>query len=60
MTWLTTATKGVETVVTVRFKPNGGSSQLHLTRAGFPDEQSRKRHADAWPKVLAHLDQRIN
>jgi uncharacterized protein YndB with AHSA1/START domain len=47
MTWLTAATKGAETVVTVGLVPKNGGTQLRLTHAGFPDEESRKRHNDA-------------
>ena len=60
LTWLTAATKGAETVVTVELTPTNTGTQLRLTHASFSDEESRKRHDDAWPKVLAHLDQRVS
>jgi uncharacterized protein YndB with AHSA1/START domain len=59
MTWVTVATQGEETVVTLRLTPSGSGTQLRLTHAGFPSEPSMKRHDDAWPKVLAQMDQRM-
>jgi uncharacterized protein YndB with AHSA1/START domain len=59
LTWLTTATLGAETVVSVELAAQDGGTELTLMHAGLPDEVSRKRHADAWPQMLAQLDERV-
>ena len=56
---MTAATGGVETVVTVELLPAGAGTRLRLVHAGFPDEASCDRHEQAWPLVLAQLDERV-
>ena len=61
MTWVTGAegTKGAETIVTVALKPEGDGARLTLTHQGFPDQPSRLQHENAWPEVLAQLDEKL-
>ncbi|HYD07089.1 MAG TPA: SRPBCC domain-containing protein, partial [Reyranella sp.] len=61
MTWVTGAegTRGAETVVTVRFEPEGRGTRLRLSHAGFADAAARDQHEAAWPMVLEQQDRRL-
>jgi len=45
--------------VTVNLTLHDTGTRLQLAHAGFPDEESRDRHKEAWPNVLVQLDQKI-
>jgi uncharacterized protein YndB with AHSA1/START domain len=59
LVWVTVGTGGHETVVTVTLPPAGDGTLINLNHAGFPSEEARNAHAEAWPQVLAQFDERI-
>ncbi|PCN42338.1 ATPase [Brevibacillus laterosporus] len=61
LTWVTgdKGTKGAETVVTVELESHSNATLLRLSHAGFPDQESRDQHEQAWPLVLEQLNKRM-
>ena len=58
LTWVTDATQGTETVVTLELSAHGAGTAVLLTHAGFPNAATRDRHEKSWPNVLRQWDQR--
>ncbi len=61
LTWVTgnPGTLGAETVITLELSPLNGGTRVKLTHDGFPDEETRDGHEEAWPLALAILDERM-
>jgi uncharacterized protein YndB with AHSA1/START domain len=61
LAWVTGAggTEGAETVVTVELTAVGDGTRIQLTHDGFPHAQARDAHEQAWPSVLAQMEERL-
>jgi uncharacterized protein YndB with AHSA1/START domain len=56
-TWVSEATKGVETVVTLTFQPRGGQTDVTLRHSGVPDDEMGHQHQEGWTWVLSILEE---
>jgi uncharacterized protein YndB with AHSA1/START domain len=58
-TWVTgkSGTDGAETLLRVELEATPSGTLVRLSHRGFYDQAAAKRHVDAWPQVLRHLDE---
>lgn len=54
-TWVSEATKGVESIVTLAMEPRGGETEVTLRHSGVPDDEMGRRHKDGWTWILNTL-----
>lgn len=54
-TWVSEATKGVESIVTLMMEPRGGETEVTLRHSGVPDDEMGRRHKDGWTWILSAL-----
>jgi uncharacterized protein YndB with AHSA1/START domain len=54
-TWMSEATQGIETIVTVVLTPRDGKTDVTLTHAGVPDDAMGRQHELGWTWVLQTL-----
>ncbi len=52
-TWMSEATRGLESVVTVRFAAAGDGTEVHVGHRGLPDDAMGRQHGDGWAFVLS-------
>ncbi|MBK7406016.1 MAG: SRPBCC domain-containing protein [Phycisphaerales bacterium] len=51
-TWVSEATRGLESVVTMTFEPKGDMTLVTLHHAGVPDDQLGRQHREGWGGLL--------
>ena len=54
-TWMSEATKGAESVVSITLQPRGDETEVTLRHSGMPDDEMGRRHGEGWAWVLSAL-----
>jgi uncharacterized protein YndB with AHSA1/START domain len=54
-TWMSEATKGAESIVTVTLESRGDQTEVTLRHAGVPDDELGRRHKEGWTWILSAL-----
>jgi uncharacterized protein YndB with AHSA1/START domain len=58
-TWMSEATKGLESIVALTFEPRGEKTEVTLRHSGVPDDEMGRQHQDGWSWVLSMLAERF-
>lgn len=58
-TWVSEATQGIESIVTVTFEPRGEQTEVTLRHSGVPDDEMGRRHEEGWTWVLSMVAERF-
>jgi uncharacterized protein YndB with AHSA1/START domain len=56
-TWMSEATQGAESIVTLTMEPRGEETEVTLRHAGVPDDDMGRKHKDGWAWILDMLAQ---
>jgi uncharacterized protein YndB with AHSA1/START domain len=54
-TWMSEATKGAESIVTVTMEARGEETEVTLRHSGVPDDEMGRQHKEGWTWVLSAL-----
>jgi len=58
-TWMSEATRGVESVVNVSFEPEGQGTLVTLRHSGVPDDDFGRQHGEGWAFMLSAIEARF-
>jgi len=58
-TWVSEATRGLESVVTLTLEPRGNETLVKLHHANIPDDELGRRHEEGWGFILGAIADRF-
>lgn len=58
-TWVSEATRGLESVLELRFAPEGDGTRITLRHRDVPDDDFGRQHRDGWDHVLGMIAERF-
>jgi uncharacterized protein YndB with AHSA1/START domain len=58
-TWVSEATKGVESVVTIALEPLGDDTLFKLRHSKVPDDQMGRQHEEGWTYIAGAIEERF-
>lgn len=58
-TWVSEATRGLESIVTLSFESVEEKTQVNVNHSGIPDDEEGRHHENAWGYVLAKMRSRF-
>ncbi len=58
-TWVSEATKGLESIVLVTLEPKGDHTEMTLRHSGLADDEMGRGHKEGWTWTLSMLEQRL-
>jgi uncharacterized protein YndB with AHSA1/START domain len=59
-TWVSEATKGLESIVSVTFVPSDGATEVTLRHTNVPDDAAGREHEAGWSWVLGAIAERFD
>jgi uncharacterized protein YndB with AHSA1/START domain len=58
-TWVSEGTRGLESVVTLTFAPDGDKTRVTLRHSGVPDDDFGRQHGEGWAYILGGIEERF-
>jgi uncharacterized protein YndB with AHSA1/START domain len=58
-TWVSEATQGLETMVTVAIEPRGEEAEVTIEHVGVPDDKLGRTHEEGWGWILGAFAERF-